>query len=128
VVAQDQDKPRLIAQRWAIATLAVAAVAVGGAAMLNAPWPDSALLAAVLVLPMLLPIKGLLRGDRRTYAWATLCIAPSFLYAITEAIANSLVRAIAAAILFASLAHFVALVAYLRITRPQTGSQAAPSP
>ena len=128
MVAQDQDKPRLIAQRWAIATLAVAVVAVGGAAMLNAPWPGSVLLAAVLVLPLLLPLKGLLRGDRRTYAWATLCIAPAFLYAITEAIANSLVRAIAAAILVASLAHFVALVAYLRVTRAQTGSQAGPSP
>ena len=96
--------------------------------MLNASWPDSALLAAVLVLPLLLPLKGLLRGDRRTYAWATLCIVPCFVYGITEAIANSLVRAIAAAILFASLAHFVALVAYLRITRPQPGSQAAPTP
>ena len=128
MVAQDQDKPRLLAQRLALATLAVVVITVGGAAMLNAPWPGSALLAAVLVLPLLLPLKGLLRGDRRTYAWATLCIAPSFLYAITEAIANSLVRAIAAAILVASLAHFVALVAYLRVTRPQTGSQAGPSP
>jgi uncharacterized membrane protein len=128
VVAQDQDKPRLLAQRLALATLAVVVITVGGAAMLNAPWPGSALLAAVLVLPLLLPLKGLLHGDRRTYAWATLCIAPAFLYAITEAIANSLVRAIAAAILLASLAHFVALVAYLRVTRPQTGSQAGPSP
>ena len=128
MVAQDQDRPRLLAQRLALATLAVVVITVGGAAMLNAPWPGSALLAAVLVLPLLLPLKGLLRGDRRTYAWATLCIAPSFLYAITEAIANSLVRAIAAAILVASLAHFVALVAYLRVTRPQTGSQAGPSP
>jgi uncharacterized membrane protein len=76
------------------------------------------LLAAVLVLPLLLPVKGLLHGDRRTYAWATLCIAPCFVYAITEAIANSSMRAIAAAILLASLAHFVALVAYLRVTRP----------
>ena len=128
MVAQDQDRPRLLAQRLALATLAVVVITVGGAAMLNAPWPGSVLLAAVLVLPLLLPLKGLLRGDRRTYAWATLCIAPSFLYAITEAIANSLVRAIAAAILLASLAHFVALVAYLRVTRPQTGSQAGPSP
>ena len=118
MVAQDQDRPRLLAQRLALATLAVVVITVGGAAMLNAPWPGSALLAAVLVLPLLLPLKGLLRGDRRTYAWATLCIAPSFLYAVTEAIANSLVRAIAAAILVASLAHFVALVAYLRVTRP----------
>jgi uncharacterized membrane protein len=128
VVAQHQDRPRQLAQRLALATLAVVVITVGGAAMLNSPWPGSALLAAVLVLPLLLPLKGLLRGDRRTYAWATLCIAPSFLYAITEAIANSLVRAIAAAILVASLAHFVALVAYLRVTRPQTGSQAGPSP
>ena len=128
MVAQDQDRPRLLAQRLALATLAVVVITVGGAAMLNAPWPGSALLAAVLVLPLLLPLKGLLQGDRRTYAWATLCIAPAFLYAITEAIANSLVRAIAAAILVASLAHFVALVAYLRVTRPQTGSQAGPSP
>ena len=128
MVAQDQDRPRLLAQRLALATLAVVVITVGGAAMLNAPWPGSVLLAAVLVLPLLLPLKGLLHGDRRTYAWATLCIAPAFLYAITEAIANSLVRAIAAAILLASLAHFVALVAYLRVTRPQTGSQAGPSP
>ena len=127
-MAQDQDKPRLRAQRWALATLAMVVVAVGAAAMLNASWPGSALLTAVLVLPLLLPVKGLLHGDRRTYAWATLCIAPGFVYAITEAIANSSMRAIAAAILLAILAHFVALVAYLRVTRSEAGSQAAPTP
>jgi uncharacterized membrane protein len=110
------DKPRLRARRWALA------------ATLDASWPGSALLAAALVLPLLLPLKGLLQGDRRTYAWATLCIAPCFVYGITEVIANSSVRAVAAVILFTSLAHFVALVAYLRVTRPKTGSQAAPIP
>jgi uncharacterized membrane protein len=127
-VAQDMDKPRLRARRWALATLAMIGVAIGVAATLDASWPGSALLAAALVLPLLLPLKGLLRGDRRTYAWATLCIAPCFVYGITEVIANSSVRAIAAVILFTSLAHFVALVAYLRVTRPKTGSQAAPIP
>jgi uncharacterized membrane protein len=117
-VPQYQDKPRLSARRWALATLAILIVAVGIAATLNASWPGSALLATVLLLPLLLPVKGLVRGNRRTYAWATLCIAPCFVYAITEAIANSSMRAIAAAILLASLAHFVALVAYLRVTRP----------
>ena len=125
---QDMDKPRLRARRWALATLAMIGVAIGVAATLNASWPGSALLAAALVLPLLLPLKGLLQGDRRTYAWATLCIAPCFVYGITEVIANSAVRAIAAAILFTSLAHFVALVVYLRVTRPKTGSQAAPIP
>jgi uncharacterized membrane protein len=127
-VAPDQEKPRLRARRWALATLAVVGVAIGVAAMLNASWPGSALLAAALLLPLLLPLKGLLQGDRRTYAWATLCLTPCFIYGITEVIANSSVRAIAAVILFTSLAHFVALVAYLRITRPETGSQAAPTP
>jgi uncharacterized membrane protein len=122
------DKPRLRARRWALATLAMIGVAIGVAATLDASWPGSALLAAALVLPLLLPLKGLLQGDRRTYAWATLCIAPCFVYGITEVIANSSVRAIAAVILFTSLAHFVALVAYLRVTRPKTGSQAVPIP
>ena len=122
------DKPRLRARRWALATLAMIGVAIGAAATLDASWPGSALLATALVLPLLLPLKGLLQGDRRTYAWATLCIAPCFVYGITEVIANSSVRAIAAVILFTSLAHFVALVAYLRVTRPKTGSQAAPIP
>jgi uncharacterized membrane protein len=127
-VALGREKLRLRAQSWALATLAMLVVAIAVAATLNASWPGSALLVAVLVVPLLLPLKGLLQGDRRTYAWATLCIAPCFVYAITEAIANSLARAIAAAILFASLAHFVALVAYLRVTRPEAGSQAAPTP
>jgi len=122
------DKLRLRARRWALATLAMIGVAIGVAATLDASWPGSALLAAALILPLLLPLKGLLQGDRRTYAWATLCIAPCFVYGITEVIANSSVRAIAAVILFTSLAHFVALVAYLRVTRPKTGSQAAPIP
>jgi uncharacterized membrane protein len=127
-VAPDQDRPRQRARRWALATLAVVGVAIAVAAMRDASWPGSALLAAALLLPLLLPLKGLLQGDRRTYAWATLCLAPCFVYGITEVIANSSVRAIAAAILFTSLAHFVALVAYLRITRPKKGPQAAPIP
>ena len=127
-MAQDKDQPRLRARQWALATLAMIGVAIGVAATLDASWPGSALLAAALVLPLLLPLKGLLQGDRRTYAWATLCIVPCFIYAITEAIANGPARAIAAAILLAGFAHFVALVAYLRVTRPDTGSQAAPTP
>ena len=127
-MAPDRDKPRIRARRWVLATLAVVGLAIAVAAMLDASWPGSALLVAALGLPLLLPLKGLLQGDRRTYAWATLCIAPCFVYGITEVIANSSVRAVAAAILFTSLAHFVALVAYLRITRPDAGSQAGSTP
>ena len=91
-------------------------------------WPGSLLRVAVLLVPLLMPLPGLLRGQRRTYAWATLCVTPYFIYGLTEVIANPAVRAPAGAILFASLAWFVTLVHYLRVTRaPRTGApQAGP--
>jgi uncharacterized membrane protein len=119
---------RTLARRWALGTLAVLATCVCSAGLLSAAWPKSAVLAAALVAPLLLPLRGLLRGDRRTHAWATLCVAPYIIYGITETIANPSVRGLAAAILLASLAHFVALVACLRLTRPQAANQAGPTP
>ena len=80
-------------------------------------------LALGLLVPLLLPLPGLLRSHRRTHAWATLCIVPYFIYGLTEVIANPAVRASAGAILFASLALFVALVSFLRLTRPGAGPQ-----
>ena len=127
-MTRDANSSRLRARRWVLGTLALLGLGVCVAAVRTPSWPSSALLVAVLVGPLLLPLKGLLGGDRRTHAWATLCIAPCFVYGITETIANDSVRAIAAAILIASLAHFVALVAYLRITRPEGGTQVAPTP
>jgi len=77
-----------------------------------------ALLATVLLLPLALPLRGLLRHDRRTYAWATLCLTPHFVYGLTELVANPALRMHAAAILLLALALMIALVAYLRLTRP----------
>jgi uncharacterized membrane protein len=74
-------------------------------------------LALLLSAPLWLPVRGLMRGDRRTYAWATLCVIPYFILGVTEAVANPLQRAWAAACLTAALALFVALIAYLRMTR-----------
>lgn len=74
------------------------------------------LLLAFLVVPLLLPLPGLLARRRRTYAWATLCVAPHFLFALTEVVANPALRLTAAAILALGLALVVALVAYLRLT------------
>lgn len=99
-------------------TAAVLAACVAATALAAGRWPMSLGWAAVALLPVLLPLPGLLRGDRRTHAWATLCVAPYFIYGVTEVVANPAVRMPAAAILFASLAWFVALVHYLRATRP----------
>lgn len=117
-----------LARRWVLGTWALLGVCVGAAALLSAASPSSALVTAGLFIPWLLPLRGLLRGDRRTHAWATLCVAPYFVYGVTEAVANPAVRVAAAAMLLASLAHFIALVFYLRASRPPPGAQATPSP
>ena len=79
------------------------------------------LLAASLLVPLALPLRGLLNRDRRTYAWATLCLTPHFVYGLTELLANPPLRPYAAAMLLLSLALMLALVAYLRLTRPDGG-------
>ncbi|HET7203162.1 MAG TPA: DUF2069 domain-containing protein [Steroidobacteraceae bacterium] len=75
------------------------------------------LLGAFLLAPLALPVPGLLRRDRRAYAWASLCLTPHFVYGLTELVANPALRWVAATMLVLSLAVMVALVAYLRLTR-----------
>lgn len=106
------------AWRLTLAGAVLLAACVAAAALRSAPWPSGLAWMAVLLLPLLLPLRGLWRRNRRTCAWATLCVAPYFAYGTTEVIANPAVRAEAGAILFASLAWFVSLVYCLRVTRP----------
>ncbi len=105
-----------------LATAALLAAVVAGSTLSGIPWPQSALWTAAMLVPVLIPLPGLLRGQRRTHAWATLCVAPYFIYGVTEVVANPAARVPAALILFASLAWFVALVRFLRITRPPTAA------
>ena len=75
------------------------------------------LLAFFLLVPLAIAVPGLIARNRRTYAWATLCVTPHFIYALTEIVANPAIRELAASILALSLGLAVALVAYLRLTR-----------
>jgi uncharacterized membrane protein len=77
-----------------------------------------ALVVVIVVTPLLFAFPRLLRGNRRTYAWATLAVIPYFVFAITEAVANPQQRLWSASCLSVSLLLFVALIAYLRATRP----------
>lgn len=121
--------PRRVRLAWRLtlagAALLGACVAVAG--LRTAPWPANLGWTAVLLIPLLLPLPGLLRGNRRTCAWATLCVAPYFAYGMTEVIANPAVRALAGGILFASLAWFASLVYCLRVSGPagQAGQEAS---
>lgn len=117
-------EPRVAAaHRWVLATVTLLGACVVVAALLGSDWPANLAFACALLVPLLLPLPGLLRSRRRTHAWATLCVAPYLIYGMTEVIANPAVRGMAGAILFASLALFVALVSYLRLTRPVAGVQ-----
>jgi uncharacterized membrane protein len=75
------------------------------------------LLVLFLLGPLALALPGLLARRRRTYAWATFCITPHFIYSLTEIVANPAIRPLAAAIFVFGLGAVIALVAYLRLTR-----------
>src|SRR5579885_1815676 len=78
----------------------------------------SAVLRALLFsLPLFAPLRGLLRGDRYTYSWATLCVLPYFLVGVTEAVANPALHVWATSLLGASLLWFFSLISFLRFTR-----------
>jgi len=113
----DYPKPLARARTATLATAAALAACVAVAGLSSARWPTNLAWTFAMLLPIVAPLPGLLRGSRRTYAWATLCVAPYLVYGVTEIVANPAVRVAAAAILFASLAWFVALITYLRVSR-----------
>jgi uncharacterized membrane protein len=77
------------------------------------------LVVAFLVVPLAITVPGILQRNRRTYAWATLCVTPHFVYALTEVVANPAIRVLAAAMIAVALGLTLSLVAYLRLTRAQ---------
>lgn len=72
---------------------------------------------AIVAMPLWLPLPWLMRGHRFTYAAMTLCVIPYFVLGVTEAVANPAARWWAGLCLICALALFVALIAYLRLTR-----------
>ena len=96
---------------------ALAGVLVAWHALRFTP-PTAALLLLLALAPWLWPLRGLLSGDRRTYAASTLLTLPYLAYGLMEVLANPGARAYAGATVFLSFALFVALVAFLRLSRP----------
>ena len=83
------------------------------------PSPQRLLWVAVLTLPLWLPLRWLIRRSRRAYAAMTLCVTPYLILGITEAVANPHARPWATLCLSLALLLFIALVAYLRLSRRQ---------
>jgi len=75
------------------------------------------LLCVVAVLLLLVPLGGLIRGRRHTYAWATLFAIPYLFFAITELLVNPAARWAAAISLLLVFAWFCTMVLFLRVSR-----------
>jgi uncharacterized membrane protein len=73
-------------------------------------WP----ICVAAVLPLLAPLNGLIRGHRRTYAWATLFTIPYIMFALTELLVNPAARWAASLSLLLVFAWFCAMVLFLR--------------
>jgi uncharacterized membrane protein len=77
------------------------------------PWA----LCLLAVLPLLAPLGGLLRGRRRTYAWATLFAVPYLAFALTELLVNPAARWVASISLLLVFGWFCAMILFLRTAR-----------
>jgi uncharacterized membrane protein len=100
------DKARMLTLcLWvAVASSLLSWIAVGY------PWP----ICVLAVLPLLAPLNGLIRGRRRTYAWATLFTVPYVAFALTELLVNPAARWAASISLFLVFGWFCTLVLFLR--------------
>ena len=79
------------------------------------PWP----ICLIAVLPLLAPLNGLVRGRRRTYAWATLFAIPYLAFALTELLVNPAARWVAAVSLLLVFGWFCTMILFLRVSREQ---------
>jgi uncharacterized membrane protein len=77
------------------------------------PWPICILAA----LPMLAPLRGLIRGRRYTYAWAALFAIPYLAFALTELLVNPAARWVAATSLLLVFGWFCTIILFLRASR-----------
>ena len=78
----------------------------------------AALAIAVGGAPWLALARGLWHGERRSHALACLLTVPYLGYGLMDVLANPGARRVAGATVLASCGAFVALVAYLRVSRP----------
>jgi len=81
------------------------------------PW----LLCLAAVLPLLAPLRGLIRGARHTYAWATLFTVLYIVFAVTELLVNPAARWVASLSLLLVFAWFCSMILYLRASRAPPG-------
>ena len=82
-----------------------------------APLRPGGSLIALKALPLLSPLRGILRGNRYTYQWASMFILAYFAEGVTRAWSErGASQALAGAEILLSVVFFAAAVAYARLT------------
>jgi len=105
IAARAQSARRAALLIWALLIASVTAWPLAGIG-----WIATAL----ALLPLLLPLPGILRKAPGTLRWSSLTLAPALAVAVTELLVNSRARIPAALTLALILAAFAAIVALLR--------------
>lgn len=109
-----------LSDRWrtfTLAALGLLACIVFVVQLHETQQPRAWVRAVAFCVPLWLPLWGIVRHDRHTYKWATLCVLPYFVVAFTEAIADPAAMVWATSMVLAALLWFASLVGYLRATR-----------
>jgi uncharacterized membrane protein len=83
-----------------------------------APLRPGGSLLALKAMPLLLPLRGILRGNRYVYQWSSMLILAWFAEGTTRAWSErGASQALACAEIVLSIAFFAAAVAYARLAR-----------
>jgi uncharacterized membrane protein len=83
-----------------------------------APLRPGGSLLALKALPLALPLRGVLRGERYTYQWSSMLILAYFAEGVMRAWSERGASQLLAAVeVLLSLAFFAAAVTYARLTR-----------
>jgi uncharacterized membrane protein len=68
-----------------------------------------------LLLPLVFPLRGLLKGNPYTFAWSSFLILIYFIHGVVEAYANPAVRLLAWFEILCSVAFYSGAVLYARL-------------
>ena len=73
------------------------------------------LILVLLLLPLVFPLKGLLKGNPYTYAWSSFLIFIYFIHGVVEAYANPAARSLALLEVLLSVTFYTGAVLYARL-------------
>ncbi|MGI9259715.1 MAG: DUF2069 domain-containing protein [Gammaproteobacteria bacterium] len=86
---------------------------------LRMPGPLPAIMIALLLIPLLLTIRGLIADQRYTYQWLSLVLVIFIGASTTEVIASLRAEAAAIVVMIASVAELLSVLILIRFAQPR---------